>query len=341
MSVIVYRDTDYQGPFARIRPGFYTGQDLRGFRNKSVYGSGEDLNNAISSIRVEGNTIVALYGSHAPSASSGSRVIVGPTEVPDLSAFGINDKVSSIQVISFREYNSGIPRTGGAILYSGYTGQGGQTLLERGDYNSARLSSEEIKFPDKQIRSVRVSENVIAILYAGPNFDTTLDAVVVVGPTMVDSLDSIGIIDRVSSVKVMYTDPYDTPGRPKTTLGSSRTYFPGGGMGFSQISAVRAPKYRIGGAISRAEVPQIPNAVRAPKYRMGGAISSAPAQYYTPSSKEFSDTSSGSQMWIIIFIICVLVLVIGAYITGLMRTRSTKKTESSGPPGETTTTTPR
>ena len=62
MSITVYRDVDFKGPFARMRPGFFSGQDLRGFHNQSAYGAGEDLDNAINSIRVGPNTIAALYG---------------------------------------------------------------------------------------------------------------------------------------------------------------------------------------------------------------------------------------------------------------------------------------
>jgi hypothetical protein len=228
----VYRDKDFQGPFAHIRPGFYTGRDLVGFRSRSAYGSGEDLDNAISSIRVGPNTIAALYRGTAPSASSGARVLVGPYDVSDLGSLGMDDSISAIQVLSFKEYGSGIPRSGGVILYGGYQGDGQYAVLERGDYNSARLASEEVKFPKHRLRSIRASPNVIAILYAGPDFDASDDAVVVVGPTLIGDLGNVGMADRVSSVRVLYTDPYDTPARPSTTIGTTRAYFPGGTAGY-------------------------------------------------------------------------------------------------------------
>jgi hypothetical protein len=211
MSATVYRDVEFQGTFARMSPGFVSGRELRGYRHQSAYGSGEDLDNAISSIRVEPNTIVALYGGHSATASAGSRVLVGPVEVADLGALNMADKISAIHVLTFKEYNSGRPRGGGATIYTGYEGGGKYSDLARGEYNAARLSSEEVKFPVDRLRSIQVSSNVIAILYNGPNFDTASDAVVVAGPVTVGDLDRLGLIDRVSSIKIMYTDPYDNP----------------------------------------------------------------------------------------------------------------------------------
>lgn len=313
MAVTVYRDTNYQGPFARIRPGFFSGQDLRGFRNQSAYGAGEDLDNAISSIRVGPNTIAALYGGQSPSASAGARVLVGPYEVPDLGALGMDDKISAIQVLSFKGYDSGIPRTGGAVLYSGYEGQGKNSVLEQGDYSAARLASEEVKFPNNRLRSLRVSANVIAILYDGPDFDTSMDAVVVVGPTMVGDLDRIGLIDRVSSVRILYTDPYDTPARPSTALGTPRAYFPGGDAGHSGPAQPQPP-----GAPSRRPAPR--QAPAAPAASQGGVMA---AQVYggSPGAGEGKGAPGGAngkeqrRMWVVLFVlvVVVVVLVLGAY----------------------------
>jgi hypothetical protein len=231
MSLTVYRDANFQGPFARIRPGFFSGRDLRGFRNRAAYDSGEDLQNAISSVRVGPNTVAALYGGLAPSASSGARVLIGPRDVPDLGALGLDDKVSAIQVVSFKAYDSGAPRSGGAVLFDGYSGQGRSAALEQGDYDSARLASEEVKFDGRSLRSIRVTPNVVAVLYAGPDFDSTDDAVVVVGPTSIDDLGRVGMLERVSSLRVLYADPLDGGPAPPATLGASRAYFPGGAFG--------------------------------------------------------------------------------------------------------------
>jgi hypothetical protein len=314
MSVTIYRDTNYQGPFARIRPGFYSGQDLRGFRNQSAYGAGEDLDNAISSIRVGPNTIVALYGGQSPSASAGSRVLVGPYDVPDLGALGMDDKTSAIQVLSYKGYDSGIPRTGGAVLYTGYEGQGKSSVLEQGDYNAARLASEEVKFPNNRLRSLRVSANVIAILYDGPDFDTSMDAVVVVGPTMVGDLDRIGLLDRVSSVRVMYTDPYDTPARPSTNLGTSRAYFPGGDAGYA--GPPPQPRHQPG---PRQQEPQ------PAELAVYGSPGGTPAG--SPGGSE-----ERRRMWTVIIVLFVLVLVLGAYVAASTRAvRAAKKVGGAAP----------
>lgn len=226
MSVTVYRDAGYQGPFAHIRPGFFSGRDLVGYYNQSAYGSGEDLDNAISSLRVGPNTIAALYGGQGPSASGGARVIVGPSDVPDLAALGMNNKISSVQVMAFKAYDSAIPRSGGATLYGGYDFGGRHAALERGDYDAARLASEEVKLPRDSLRSIRVSPHAIAILYAGPDFNVSGDAVAVVGPAAIADLDSVGLLDRVSSIRVLYTDPYDVPRRLPVSLGAPRTHPP-------------------------------------------------------------------------------------------------------------------
>lgn len=209
MTVTVYRDAGFQGPFAHIRTGFFSGRDLVGFYNRST--SGIDLDNEISSLRVGPNTIAALYGGTSLSASAGARVIVGPRDISDLGALGMDDKISAIQVLAFREYDSGNFRSGGVVMYGGYQGGGRHAVLERGDYDAVRLSSEEVKFPANTLRSLRVSANVIAILYSGPDFNEAGDAVVVVGPTMIGDMNSVGMIDRVSSIRVVYTDAPNTP----------------------------------------------------------------------------------------------------------------------------------
>ena len=318
MSVTVYRDTNFQGPFARIRPGFFSGQDLKGYYNQSAYGSGEDLDNAISSIRVGPNTIVALYGGQSPSASAGARVLVGPYDVSDLSTLGMGDKTSAIQVLSFKAYDSGIPRSGGAVLYSGYEGGGKNSVLEQGDYNAARLASEEVKFPNNRLRSLRVSPNVIAVLYDGPDFDTSMDAVVVVGPTMVGDLDRVGLLDRVSSVRIMYTDPYDVPGRPSSTLGMARAAFPGGDAGYSPRHPPRQQR-------------QVPAPRRAPEPRayLGSGGGGSPGG--TPGG---TGGKEARRMWVVIFVLFVLVCLLGAFVLSMSHRdgKSAAKKVGGAPP---------
>jgi hypothetical protein len=295
MSVTVYRDSNYQGPFARIRPGFFSGQDLKGYYNRSAYGSGEDLDNAISSIRVGPNTIIALYGGQAPTASAGARVIVGPYDVPDLGVLGMGDKTSSIQVLPFREYDSGVPRSGGAVLYSGYAGGGRNSVLERGDYDAARLASEEVKFPNNQLRSLRVSPNVLAILYSGPDFDISMDAAVVAGPTMVDDLDRVGLLDRVSSIRIMYTDSYDFVYNARgqlTTRGAAQAAPPGGREEYPRVYE------------SRQQI-AAPAPLTYSGPRAGAGVGGSPGG---------TGGKEARQMWVMIFALFVIVCLLGAFV---------------------------
>ncbi len=231
MSIIVYRDAGYGGPFLSLGPGFYSGEnDLVGHS----YHSSQDANlyRNINSVRVQPNTIVALYGSTSPSASGGSRVIQGPAEFADLGGIGMTNKISSVLVVPFKAYDSGIPRGGGATISNQPSLFGMRSDLTRGDYNPSRLKGDEVQMPGPSVQSIRVDPHCLAILYSGPHFDTTMDAVAVVGPTFVDDLNLVGMSGRVASIRVMYTDPYDVPyGRPVSRLGSSRDYLPGGAWG--------------------------------------------------------------------------------------------------------------
>jgi hypothetical protein len=195
----------------------------------------EDLDNAINSIRVDPNVIVAFADSHAISASGGgARVLIGPAEVSDLTALGMSNRISSVLVVPFRAYDSAIPAPdGGVTLYDSYSMTGRRSLLRRGDYPPARLTSEEVKLPGPQVTSLSVAAGVIVVLYSGPNFETTADAVMVVGPTVVEDLDRVGMSGRVRSIRVLYSDPFDVPGRPTLGLGSARAYTPGGALGLA------------------------------------------------------------------------------------------------------------
>ena len=73
MSVTIYKDTNYNGVYAHINPGFYTGNQIRGYTNQSAYEYGEYLDNEISSIRVQSGTIAVLYGDYSKSASSSTK----------------------------------------------------------------------------------------------------------------------------------------------------------------------------------------------------------------------------------------------------------------------------
>lgn len=232
MSVTIYKDKNYQGVYANLSPGFYSGRDLIGCPHQST--SCEDLDNAINSIRVYPNVVVAFADSHAISASGGgARVLMGPTDVSDLTALAMNNRISSMLVVPFRAYDSAIPVAGdGVTLYESYAKNGRRSTLRRGDYPPSRLSSEEVKMPGPSVQSLQVKAGVVVILYNGSNFETTKDAVMVVGPTLVEDLDRMGMSGQVNSIRVLYSDPYDVPGRPVLALGSPRAYTPGGLWGY-------------------------------------------------------------------------------------------------------------
>jgi hypothetical protein len=140
----------------------------------------------------------------------------------------MNNKISTISVIPFREYDSAIPPNGGGVtLYSNYANTGKRSTLRRGKYTPARLASEEVKMVGSSIVSLAVGPGTIAILYSGSNFDQNMDAMVVAGPTNISDVDSIGMYGKINSIRVIYTDPFDTPNRPKLAAGSARQYTPG------------------------------------------------------------------------------------------------------------------
>lgn len=342
-TATVYRDVDYQGPFARMLPGFYSGQDLQGFYHQSAYGSGEDLDNAISSIRVGFNTIVALYGGQSPSASAGARVLVGPLDVPDLSALGMNDKVSAVQVVSYKKYDSGVPRTGGVVLYGDYAGQGKSSTLEQGDYSAARLASEEIKFPANSLRSMRVSANVLVILYSGPDFDASADAVMVVGPAMVDDLDRIGFLDRTTSIRVVYADPRDYV-YTRTNGPATGAYMrPHAGMLSYTAPPVTDPRAHTRAlarpnmhtlALTRPsalarECANCSSASRGADAR-GTALPVSGPRVYTAARLAPADPKARTAR-IVIVLFLVLVLVLGAYLAASLRVPGSARAAGGGP----------
>ena len=229
MSVTIYKDTNYNGVYAHINPGFYTGNQIRGYTNQSAYEYGEYLDNEISSIRVQSGTIAVLYGDYSKSASSsGARTIIGPRNISDLSSIGMNDKISSIQVINYRKYDSGPVRKGNVILYSGYNQEGRRAILRRGDYNKSRLQSTEVGNWGTNARSMVIDSNIIAIIYSGNNFDDDKNSIAIVGPNITSDLGRLGMIDAVNSIRIYYTDPGIISG-PSSHIGSttgSNSYAP-------------------------------------------------------------------------------------------------------------------
>lgn len=239
MSVTLFKEPNFSGIYAQLPPGLYAGKDLVGCPHQST--SCEEFDRQISSARVDRNTILAFSDSTALRASSATpggigsgraRVIIGPAAVPDLGAMA--GRVGAVMVLPIREYDSALPPgIGGVTLYDSPSQMGRRTLLQRGDYDAAWLASDSVRAPGGRIESLRVEAHVVAILYAGPGFEPDGDAVVVVGPTEVDDLDRLGFAGRVGSIRVLYTDPYDVPGRPTLPLGTVRSYTPGGHTGYN------------------------------------------------------------------------------------------------------------
>lgn len=209
MAATIYKNINFQGIFAQLRPGLYSGRELIGCPHQST--NCEDLDNAVNSIRVDANIIVAFADSHAISASGGgARVLLGPAEISDLSTIGMGNKISSVFVAQYRvnEYASPAP-DGGVILFDNYSLTGRRSELRRGDYTSNRLSSEEVKFPGSRIVSLSVASNFIVILYKGSNFESSMDAVMVVGPSSVEDIDRLGLCcGAVQSIRVIYNEPF-------------------------------------------------------------------------------------------------------------------------------------
>lgn len=218
MSITVYKNINFQGVFSRLESGLYRGRDLVGCHNMS--NSCEDLDNLINSIRVDANTVVCIADNHVMTASGGSRILIGPIEIPDLSVLGMDNRISSILITSFRAFDSAtsVP-TRGVIITDGYNMTGRRAELRRGDYTLQRLSSEEVKFSGNRVLSLNVATGVIVIIYAGLNFDNNLNAQMIIGPKVIEDINTIGMLDGVNSIRVLYGDPFDIPNRPKLNYG--------------------------------------------------------------------------------------------------------------------------
>lgn len=213
MPVYLYKDKNFQGPVVRLQPGFYSGRRLEGTVRNSSYG--EDLNNEISSVRVDRGYVAVLYNSLSDTASSGARTLVGPTEVPDLDAIGINDSTSYVSVFMYDDSSPAIPRDFGVTLYSGVGRTGMQTHIGQGAFDRDRLDSDEVDVP--RIQSLCVGKNTLVILYEGKNFESTLDSVAIAGEKCVNDVDSIGMYgdnmtEKIGSIRVLYSAAgFDTP----------------------------------------------------------------------------------------------------------------------------------
>ena len=231
MPVLLYRDKNFEGPVIRLQPGFYSGRkDLEGTTRGSSYG--EDLDNKISSVRVDQGYIAVLYGGYSESASSGgARTLVGPTEVADLSVIGMNDKASSIKVILFEPFRAAIPRDFGVTLFNNvHQARPGSSgiHLGQGDYERTRLDSDEVLLGSNGVQSLCVGPNTIAVLYEGATFDSTLDSVLIGPNTCVQDVADIGMENgggsKINSIRVLYAAVPTTPGAPASVASGLSTW---------------------------------------------------------------------------------------------------------------------
>ena len=222
MPVTLYRDANFEGPFLKLQPGFFSGErDLRGGTRGSS--QDENLDNKISSVRVDNGYIAVLYGGLSASARSGSRVLIGPAEVADLGAVGMDDKTSSIRVVTYQPYVSAVPRDFGVTLSESF----GPTpsfgiRIGQGSYDRARLDSEEVRLNGRGVMSLCVGPSTLAVLHEGGDFESTQNSVLILPNTCVDDVGDIGMLgddgnSKINSIQVLYA----TVGEPAVVSGET------------------------------------------------------------------------------------------------------------------------
>lgn len=204
MAVVLYRDINYEGPAARLAPGVHTssGCDLHpetcSFQGKGRATSyGENLDNKVSSLRVPAGFVVALYRGYSELHPGDGRTFIGPVEVPDLSVYGFDDKTSAARVARYDPHGV---TAGGATLYSQQYARGQEMKLPQGDYDQARLSSDESSVIFEPL-SVCVAPGALAVLYAGPNFELSQPSVLVGGENRRTCVEDLVSLMGVSGLK--------------------------------------------------------------------------------------------------------------------------------------------
>lgn len=207
MAVTLYKDINFGGPSTTLTPGFHSASGCSyhdcSFTGKTRGSSyGENLDNQVSSLRVGDGHIVTLYSGYGESASGGSRTLVGPTTIADLSALGFDDKISAARVVRFNPYGV---LSSEVTLYTMSHLMGSRIILGKGDYDQARLASDEIGLGSQVVQSLCVGPQAILILYEGNNFDSTSDSIVIAGGSTkacVQNLDSIGMYGTSTAPKI-------------------------------------------------------------------------------------------------------------------------------------------
>lgn len=190
MSISVYEDKNYGGLSMHFGLGDYDKQTL----------TDDKLYKKISSIKVAEETIVMLSDMSAIS-SNGTRVLLGPINIPDLSTLGINDEITSIRVRAFTHSTS--DNTHPVVVYTDNNFGGKSRELLVGNYPIDKLTSGANAIADNSISSIDVPAGYVVILYDGPNFDTNLKSISIIGPARIPDLSVYGIDNATSSIKIV------------------------------------------------------------------------------------------------------------------------------------------
>ena len=212
MSVQIYEDVNFGGESHHLNPGNYTRTNIQNIHHGN-------FEKNISSIRVARNTIVLLSAS-SHNMGSNNRVLIGPQDVSDLGTLGFDDTTNSIIVHRFREDDWGAGTR--ATIFTGYNQTGSWKKLSAGEYDATRIASRENNqtgIQDGEIRSIIVEPNTIAVLYDGPSFENTQNAIFIMGPKHVE-LSRYSMDGVVSSIKVFAVDdpPSNLPTHTPTGL---------------------------------------------------------------------------------------------------------------------------
>jgi hypothetical protein len=197
-DLVIYAKANFQGDFFKFGPGDYLPNNLSNLGTTNFLGN-------INSIRVGPNAVVELFqdGSfHSGSNPDSSRVIIGPQDIADLSKLNMANKIHAIRVRRIKLQNSYVSSPDKVVVYDQYSFQGRSGVMGPGQYNMQRLTSQEYKFMDNSIRSIQVPAYLLVILYDADNFDSSQNAIAVIGPQSISNLDDIGFGQKISSMAV-------------------------------------------------------------------------------------------------------------------------------------------
>ena len=179
VAAVAFPNTYYGGLFQNFKVGNYNMTDLK-------------YNDAMSSILVKPGYKITLYAE--PNFTGRSLVLTDNNG--DLRNVGFNDIVSSIKV----EHGDGyVPP---ATIFQNFSYGGLLQNLDVGTYNVGDLA-----FGQDQISSLKVQPGYKVTLYGNTNFEGTVQVIT----SNTENLDSYGINDTTSSLKVEYDPNYSAP----------------------------------------------------------------------------------------------------------------------------------